>query len=112
MIINTLKGLLRLVAKILFLLITIVVMFLVISRLVAFYQEDSTAGEIAPKEGKLVSIGTQGTKNVYIQVFGEEGAQPLLLVHGTAAWSGLWKETALVLAEKGYRVHALDLAPF
>lgn len=84
-------------------------MFILFSRLYVFYQEDDFTKNIAPNEGQFISIGT---KSVYIQVFGKEKAQPLLLIHGTAAWSGLWKETALILAKKGYRVHALDLAPF
>ncbi|MEN8304636.1 MAG: hypothetical protein ABFQ64_11280, partial [Campylobacterota bacterium] len=44
------------------------------SRLYAFYQEDSAAQSIAPKEGKFVSIDTEGSKQVYIQVFGPEDA--------------------------------------
>jgi pimeloyl-ACP methyl ester carboxylesterase len=35
-----------------------------------------------------------------------------MLVHGTAAWSGFWKDVAAHLANRGYRVIAVDLPPF
>ena len=37
---------------------------------------------------------------------------PVVLFHGTAAWSELWRHTSDVLAAAGFRVIALDLPPF
>ena len=34
------------------------------------------------------------------------------MTHGMAAWGGLWKLTGEALAARGYRVIALDQAPF
>ena len=36
----------------------------------------------------------------------------ILFIHGTAAWSGLWRETMAPLAEAGYRCIAIDIPPF
>ena len=35
-----------------------------------------------------------------------------MLIHGTAAWSGFWREVADHLAGRGWRVIAIDLPPF
>lgn len=37
---------------------------------------------------------------------------PMLLVHGTAAWSGFWRDVSTHLAGQGWRVIAIDLPPF
>lgn len=42
---------------------------------------------------------------------GPADGQPVLLVHGSVGWSGLWRDTIEFLAEAGYRVIALDLPP-
>lgn len=36
----------------------------------------------------------------------------ILLVHGSAAWSGFWRDIAKHLGERGWRVIAVDLPPF
>src|SRR5262249_32879499 len=37
---------------------------------------------------------------------------PVVLIHGTAAWSELWRATIDALAAAGFHVVALDLPPF
>ena len=37
---------------------------------------------------------------------------PVVLIHGTAAWSELWRATIDALAAAGFHVIALDLPPF
>ncbi|MEG3439027.1 alpha/beta fold hydrolase [Pannus brasiliensis CCIBt3594] len=48
--------------------------------------------------------------NIPYTVMGE--GQPLLLIHGFGASIGHWRKNIPVLAEKGYRVYALDLLGF
>ena len=36
----------------------------------------------------------------------------MVLFHGTAAWSELWRQTSDALAAAGFHVIALDLPPF
>lgn len=49
---------------------------------------------------------------VAVQASGPPGGRPVLLVGGTAGWSGFWSDVAQHLAGHGYRVIAVDLPPF
>ncbi|HEX8380071.1 MAG TPA: alpha/beta hydrolase [Allosphingosinicella sp.] len=49
---------------------------------------------------------------VAVGVSGPLDGPPVMLVHGTAAWRGFWKDVAAHLAGKGWRVIAVDLPPF
>lgn len=49
---------------------------------------------------------------VAARVIGPSDGVPVVLVHGTAAWSGFWSEVADHLAQQGWRVVAVDLPPF
>jgi pimeloyl-ACP methyl ester carboxylesterase len=49
---------------------------------------------------------------VFVQEKGPADGIPVVLFHGTAAWSELWRHTTGVLAAAGFRVIALDLPPF
>jgi len=49
---------------------------------------------------------------VAARVVGPADGIPVVLVHGTAAWSGFWNEVAVHLASNGWRVVAIDLPPF
>lgn len=69
--------------------------------------EDTRAA--APPGGLFTDVaGVQ----VYSQDFGPSNGRPLLLVHGTAAWSGTWFELVPALQAAGWRVIAVDLPPF
>ena len=46
------------------------------------------------------------------QVSGPPTGVPVLIVGGTAGWSGFWRDVASHLAQRGYRVFAVDLPPF
>jgi pimeloyl-ACP methyl ester carboxylesterase len=79
----------------------------------AFLRLDATwregADEKPPAEGRLVA--TPGG-DIFIQERGPKTGAPLLLVHGTAAWSGFWLAVADELGRDGYRAVAIDLPPF
>jgi pimeloyl-ACP methyl ester carboxylesterase len=53
-----------------------------------------------------------GDVELFIQEMGPRDGQVILFIHGTAAWSGLWRETMTPLAEAGYRCIAIDIPPF
>lgn len=46
------------------------------------------------------------------QVSGPAGGQAVLIMPGTAGWSGFWRDVAAHLVKRGYRVIAIDLPPF
>jgi len=49
---------------------------------------------------------------VAARIEGTPDKPAILLVHGTAAWSGFWRDISRHLAERGWRVVAVDLPPF
>ena len=84
-------------------------MVIVAFRLAASIRETRTRVELAPPTGHLVPTRSGG---VFVQEKGPAGGIPVLLFHGTAAWSELWRHTSDALAAAGFHVIALDLPPF
>ena len=78
-------------------------------RLAASIRETGTRAELAPRTGHLVPTRSGG---VFVQEKGPADGIPVVLFHGTAAWSELWRHTSDVLAAAGFHVIALDLPPF
>ena len=78
-------------------------------RLAAAFRETGTREALAPAAGRLVPTSSGG---VFIQEKGPADGIPVVLFHGTAAWSELWWRTSEALAAGGFRVIALDLPPF
>jgi pimeloyl-ACP methyl ester carboxylesterase len=78
-------------------------------RLAAALRETGVRTALAPSTGHLVSTGSGGT---FVQEKGPADGVPVVLFHGTAAWSELWRGTIDALASAGFRVIALDLPPF
>ncbi|HET6595750.1 MAG TPA: alpha/beta hydrolase [Anaerolineales bacterium] len=96
---------LKSLAAILILLFAVILFFSVQANL----RETKTRQEAAPSTGRFVQAGDV---ELFIQEMGPEDGQAILLIHGTAAWSGLWRETMTPLAEAGYRCIAIDIPPF
>ncbi|QDH35116.1 alpha/beta hydrolase [Porphyrobacter sp. YT40] len=78
-------------------------------RAAAEFRETRAPDEIAPAGGRFIELSDA---RVFVQERGPIGGVPVVLVHGTGAWSGLWQETATALDKKGYRTIAIDLPPF
>jgi pimeloyl-ACP methyl ester carboxylesterase len=78
-------------------------------RLAASIRETGARAQLAPRTGHLVPTRSGG---VFVQEKGPEDGIPVVLFHGTAAWSELWRHTSDVLAAAGFHVIALDLPPF
>lgn len=93
-----LRGLL---ALLLFLLV-----LLILLRAFAAFRE----GDATPPTGITYFQTPAGT--VAARVTGPATGPPIMLVHGTAAWSGFWSEVADHLSSRGWRVVAIDLPPF
>jgi len=100
-----LGNILKTIAAILGLLVVVILVFTALAGL----RETKTRQEAAPTTGRFVQAGDV---ELFIQEMGSEDGQPILFVHGTAAWSGLWRETMTPLAEAGYRCIAIDIPPF
>ena len=66
-------------------------------------------GASPPARGERVEIGEGG---IFVQRFGPASGRAVVIVPGTAAWSGFWVSAAEALGRAGYAVVAVDLPPF
>lgn len=87
----------------------VVALAMMLSWLRAARVEGSTVQQAAPKQGRWLRANDV---DMYIQEFGDPAAPPLVLTHGTGAWSGTWDQNIQAMASAGYRVVAVDLPPF
>src|SRR5882762_4020423 len=78
-------------------------------RLAAALRETASREELAPAAGRLVQTRSGG---VFVQEKGPSDGIPVVLFHGTAAWSELWRHTSDVVAAAGFHVIAVDQPPF
>ena len=72
-------------------------------------RETKSVEQLAGGQGRWVPAGDA---LLYVQEWGDPQAPPLLLLHGTGAWSGTWFALPRSLGEAGWRVVAVDLPPF
>ena len=79
------------------------------ANVAAVMRETRTVEELAPKTGRWVQI-PEG--RIFVQEAGKPDAPPVLLIHGTAAWSEVWRPAMNALAAGGYRAIAMDVPPF
>lgn len=97
---------LKFAAKALFALLLLGVLVLGGFRIAAALRETETA---LPAASRMVPTPLG---QVAVELAGPETGTPVLLVHGTAGWSGFWRNVTRHLAARGYRVIAVDLPPF
>lgn len=67
--------------------------------------------DIIPHADKSRFMNLDGIR-IHYQEFGDEHAPPMILIHGYTASVYVWKTVAPMLAEKGFRVIAIDLIGF
>lgn len=94
--------------------LSLVVLLLIVAAVAAFriaaaVRETAGRDALAPSLGHWVATRSG---DVFIQEKGPATGTPVVLFHGTAAWSELWRATTDALAGAGYHVIALDLPPF
>jgi pimeloyl-ACP methyl ester carboxylesterase len=100
---------LRWSARILLGLLLLIVVAIAGFRLAASLRETGMRAELAPSTGHLVPTGSGG---VFVQEKGPGDGVPVVLFHGSVAWSEFWRRTIDTLAAAGFRVIALDIPPF
>lgn len=87
----------------------VLVVYVLASLAYGFVHERDALVASAPAGGTYTHV--DGVM-VHSQASGRADGTPLLLVHGTAAWSGTWFSLIPALNRAGYRVIAVDLPPF
>jgi pimeloyl-ACP methyl ester carboxylesterase len=103
------RGIGRVLAWLLVTVIALVVLIPIGFRVAASLREVHTAADLAPSTGQFV---TTRHGRIHLQQVGPTDAPPVVLIHGTAAWSGLWRATMERLAAHNLRVIAIDVPPF
>lgn len=96
-------------AFLLVVLVVSVVAGLAALRLAAHLREAEVASAAAPADGKFVE---SGHGRIFVMDPGPADGIPVVLFHGTAAWSKLWWRTTAALKSDGYRPIVPDLPPF
>ncbi len=96
----------RLALKTAGVLLALLLLALIGFRIAAGLREDETA---RPPDSRMVATPFGA---VAVRLAGPEDGPPVLLVHGTAGWSGFWRNVSAHLAARGHRVIAVDLPPF
>jgi pimeloyl-ACP methyl ester carboxylesterase len=104
-----LSRLLRGLFALLFVLAVAIVVALVGFRVAAARREVLSRSEAAPSTGQFVHAGDV---DMFVQEDGPLDGPPVVLIHGTGAWSEIWRGTMHALAGAGFRAIALDMPPF
>ena len=78
-------------------------------RLAAALRETRVSSDVAPASGHFVRAADV---QMFVQEVGPTSGPPVVLIHGTGAWSEIWRQTLDTLAAHGFRAIALDMPPF
>ena len=78
-------------------------------RMAAARREAMTPAEGAPSTGRFIRAADA---DMFVQEAGPASGDPVVFIHGTGAWSEIWRGTMRSLAAQGYRAIALDMPPF
>ena len=78
-------------------------------RIAAARREIYSRSEAAPSTGHFYRAADV---QMFVQEDGPLDGPPVVLIHGTGAWSEIWRGTMHALASAGYRAIALDMPPF
>ena len=78
-------------------------------RAAAVGRETRTRTKAAPISGRFVRAADV---EMHVQETGPADGPPVLLIHGTGAWSEIWRKTLDTLASRGFHAVAVDMPPF
>ena len=90
-------------------LVLVVALVLTGFRIAADRRETQSRFDAAPKTGRFVRAADV---HLFVQEEGPPDGAPVVLIHGTGAWSEIWRGTMRSLAEAGYHAVAIDMPPF
>jgi pimeloyl-ACP methyl ester carboxylesterase len=103
------KKLVRLTLRALAILGILLVLVALLAVVAAARRETDRRQSLAPSTGRFVR---SHDVDLYIQEAGPADGRVVVLMHGTGAWSEIWRETMTRLADRGYRAVAVDMPPF
>jgi pimeloyl-ACP methyl ester carboxylesterase len=97
------------ISKALLALLALVTLAAVVSVVAAARRETADRKSLAPPTGRFVAAHDV---ELYLQETGSADAPLVLFIHGTGAWSEIWRGTLTRLAERGFHAVAVDMPPF
>lgn len=106
---SVLRQGLKIFFSFLLLLVLLVPVIFSIFTIKAVKRESKTLEQAAPASGYFVQAADL---KIFVQEMGPATGRPILLIHGTGAWSEIWRETMVALSGAGFRVVAIDVPPF
>ncbi len=77
-------------------------------RMSASAREDQTAEALQTDVSRFVDTVHD---RIHMMAAGPKDGPPVLLIHGSVGWAGLWTGTMTYLADQGFNVIAIDLPP-
>jgi pimeloyl-ACP methyl ester carboxylesterase len=89
--------------------LALVCLVLALFTWLSHHRETKSAAEAAPAAGHFV---TANDTEIYFQLAGPASGRAIVLIHGTGAWSEIWRETLTALADSGFHAIAIDVPPF
>ena len=99
----------RTIKRTLTILVGAMVVVLVSFRVAAANRESLSRSLACPLSGKFVH---GADVEMFVQEDGPANGRTVLFVHGTGAWSEIWRHTIDTLAASGFHVVAVDMPPF
>ncbi|HEY2851456.1 MAG TPA: alpha/beta hydrolase [Gemmatimonadaceae bacterium] len=102
-------ALLRGLSRVITACVAAIVLVLLGFRGAAAIRESRPRGTAAPSGGKFVHAADV---DMFVQEAGPDDGVPVVLIHGTGAWSEIWRATLDTLAAEGFHAIALDMPPF
>jgi len=106
---RSLRTAFRWISRVLAVIALLIAAIVIVSRVAAAAREREAAEQAAPSTGHFVLAGDL---QMYVQEAGPSNGPPIVLVHGTGAWSEIWRETMTALADAGFHAIAIDVPPF
>jgi pimeloyl-ACP methyl ester carboxylesterase len=103
------RRIVRRIVALVFLIPFLAFLILLGFRTASFAREFTTRQDAAPGTGRFVKAADL---ELFVQEAGPDTAPVVVLIHGTGAWSEIWRETMTALADRGFRSVAIDLPPF
>ena len=99
----------RTIKRTLTILVGAMVVVLVSFRVAAANRESLSRSLACPLSGKFVH---GADVEMFVQEDGPANGRTVLFVHGTGAWSEIWRHTIDTLVASGFHVVAVDMPPF
>lgn len=108
-VVPVLKRIVRRLIWVILLALVLLAGILTTFRYQADRREGIPAAQAAPMGGRFVDAGDMA---IFVQQMGPVDAPAVLFVHGTGAWSELWRYALQRVVNAGFQVIAIDLPPF